>query len=103
MITENENNWHYLTIKNTSLLFRRVTSNNKGNFYSLNCLHSHRTKNALKRHERLCNNHDHCEVIMPTKDKNTLEFTSHEKIITYAAYDIRRTLNLIETHTIIPT
>ena len=79
MITGNENNWHYLTIKSISLLFRGVTSNNKGDFYSLNCLHSYRTKNALKRHERLCNNHGHCEVIMPTKDKNTLEYTSHEK------------------------
>ena len=29
--------------------------------------------NALKKHERLCNNHDHCEIIMPEENKNILK------------------------------
>ena len=38
-----------------SRLFRGVTSNNNGDFYCLGCLHSFRTGNALKKHERLRN------------------------------------------------
>ena len=34
--------------------------------YCLNSLHSFRTNNALKKHERLCKNND-CSVEMPTK------------------------------------
>ena len=39
-----------------------LTSNNHGDFYCLNCLHSFRTDNALKRHERICKNNDYCKV-----------------------------------------
>ena len=39
-------------------------------FYCLNCLHSFRTDNALKRHERLFDNNDYCNVEMPTKNNN---------------------------------
>ena len=38
MITDNENNWHYLAIKSISGLLRGVTSTNHGDFfYCLNC------------------------------------------------------------------
>ena len=78
MITDNQNNWHYLTIKNMSRLTRGVTSNHHGDFFCRNCMHSYRTENALKRHERLCHNHDHCEIVMPT-GKNILKFKAYEK------------------------
>ena len=39
-------------------------------FYCLNCLHSFRTDNALKRHERLFDNNYYCNVEMPTKNNN---------------------------------
>ena len=39
MITNNDNDWHYLTVKNISGVLRGITSNHNGDFYSLNCLH----------------------------------------------------------------
>ena len=79
MITDNQNNWHYLTIKNMKRLIRGVTSNHHGDFFCRNCMHSYRTENALKKHERLCTNHDYCEIIMPKPSKNILEFNSNDK------------------------
>ena len=82
MITNGEN-WHYIAlksertddgfnrpIKSLSRLFRGITSNHHGDFYCLNCLRSFRTVNALKRHERLCDNNDYCHVEMPTPGNN---------------------------------
>ena len=73
---------HYIALKNEidddgnkkptqclSALYRGVTSNHKGDFYCLGCLHSYRTDNALKRHERLCGKHGYCKVKMPSKKK----------------------------------
>ena len=66
MITNGEQSneadvWHYITFKSVhagdgfnrpirglSRLFRGVTSNNHGNFYCLNCLHSFKQKIYLK-------------------------------------------------------
>ena len=79
IITDNENNWHYVAIKNMSRLIGGVTSDNHGDFFCRNCMHSYRTKNALKKHERLCNNHNHCETIMPKPGKNILKFRSYDK------------------------
>ena len=70
--------------KNISRLFRGITSNNNGGFYSLNCLHSFCTDNALKRHERLCDNHDNCQLIMPSKDKNILKYNHGENSLKVA-------------------
>ena len=60
--------WHYIALKSVptdngfnrpirslSRFFRRVTGNDNGDFYCLGCLHSFRTDNVLKKHERLCN------------------------------------------------
>ena len=67
--------WHYIALKsartdeefnrliiNLYRLFRGITANNNGDFYCLRCLHSFRTDNALKRHERLCGNNDFLRV-----------------------------------------
>ena len=91
MITNGEK-WHYIALKSVrtddgfnrpirslSRLFRGITSNNNGDFYCLGCLHSFRTDNALKKHERLCNNHDYCHIEMPTRDNNTLKYNHGEK------------------------
>ena len=58
-------------IRSLSRLFRGITSNNNGDVYCLGCLHSFRTDNALKKNERLCNNHDCCHVEIPNKDNKT--------------------------------
>ena len=52
-----------------SALFRGKTSSNNGGFYSLNCFRSYRKLNKLKKHERVCNNHDYCCIDMPEEHK----------------------------------
>ena len=51
MISNGEK-WHYLTVKNLSRLFRRITSNHKEDFYCLNCFHAYSTKNKLEAHKK---------------------------------------------------
>ena len=109
MITDKEqedttDKWHYLALKSIptengykkptqsiSRLFRGITSNPNGDFHCLGCLHSFRTDNKLRKQERLCNNHDFCETIMPfcepimpSKDKNILWYNSREKSLKVA-------------------
>ena len=45
----------------------------------MSCLHSFGTDNKLKKHERLCNNHDYCHIEMPTEDNNSLKYNHGEK------------------------
>ena len=40
--------------------------------------------NAIKKHERLCNNHDYCQLIMPSKNKNILKYNHGEKSLKVA-------------------
>ena len=97
MITDSKQNdeidkWHYIAlkginrdngfnwpIKSLSRLFRGITLNNNGDFHCLGCLNSFRTDNKVKRHERLCNNHDYCHGEMSTRDNNTLKYDHGEK------------------------
>ena len=39
--------WHYLAIKKSSTFLRGISSKDYFDFYSLNCLHSFRTKRSL--------------------------------------------------------
>ena len=71
MITDDGKRWHYRAVTSFSALLRQISSSNNGDFYCLNCLHSYRTHDKLKKHERVCNNHDYCFVDMPKE---------HEKI-----------------------
>ena len=48
MITNDNENWHYLAVKSLSRLLRRITSNHVGDFHYLNCFCSYRTKETLK-------------------------------------------------------
>ena len=59
MITNDDKYWHYPAVKSLSRLLRRITSSHDGDFYCLNCLHSYRTENKLKRHEKVCKNYDY--------------------------------------------
>ena len=74
----------YIAVKSISRLFRGITSDNNGDFYCLNCLHSLRTDNTLKKHERLCDNHDYCNIVMPSKDKYILKYNSGQKSLNVA-------------------
>ena len=78
MITDGEKR-HYLAIKSLSALLIVVKSNHYKDFYWLNCFHSYRTDNALKNHERLCNNHDYCHTEMLKKNAKILKYNHGEK------------------------
>ena len=79
MITDNNNNrWHYLAVKSLKALFTGITSINNGDLYYLNCFHSYRTLNKLKKHERICNNHDYCCIDMP-KENEKIKYLPGEK------------------------
>ena len=57
MITDSKK-WHYLAVKKMSALLRGITSNHKEDFYCLNCFHSCSTENKVKKHKKICENHD---------------------------------------------
>ena len=80
MITDGKK-WHYLAVRSLSALFREITSSNNGDFYCLNCFHSYRTLNKLKKHEKICNNHDYCHIDMPEEDKNILKYSPGDKLL----------------------
>ena len=70
MITDGYGNWHYLAIKGIPALLRGLTSTRNGDFSCLNCFHSYRTHEALKKHQKLCYNNDPSAISMPNeKDK----------------------------------
>ena len=78
MITDDGKRWHYLAVKSLTTLLRGITSNHHGDFYCLNCFHSYTTHNKLKKHERVCNNHDYCHVDMP-KEHEKIKYLPGEK------------------------
>ena len=78
MIT-NDKKWHYLAITNLSALPQGKSSNHYGDFYCLNCFNSYTTKNKLKEHEEICNNHDSCRIEMPKWVEKILKYNPGEK------------------------
>ena len=100
MISNNDGKWHYLAVKNIQGLLRGITSNHNGDFYCLNCFYSYTTERRLKKHERICNDHDFCYVDMPNEDNKSLKYNHGEKslqapFIMYA--DLECLLNEIDT------
>ena len=88
MITDGKK-WHYLALRSLSALLRGIASGNNGDFYRLNCFHSQRTHSKLRKHERVCNNHQYCHVEMPKENEKILKHNYGEKtlkapFITYA-------------------
>ena len=81
MITDGDNNWHYLAVKSLSKLLTGITSNHNRDFYCLNCFHSYRTKKKLRRHERICKDDDFCHVKMPDEDNKILKHNPGEKLL----------------------
>ena len=85
-------------IKNISRLLRGITSNYHGDFYCLGCLHSFRTDSTLKKHERFCDDHDYCEIVMSKKDKNILRYNHGEKSLKVAHIIYAYTESLLIKH-----
>ena len=99
MVTDGEK-WHYLAVKSFSALFRGIAGNNNGDFYYLNCFQSYTTESKLKKHKKVCENHDYWYVEMPEKDNKILKYNHREKsmkvpFITYA--DLEFLLEKINT------
>ena len=78
MVTDGEK-WHYLAVKGLFALLRGTTSKHAGDFYCLNYFHSYTTKNKLKKHKNVCENHDYCYVEIPEKDNKMLKHNHGEK------------------------
>ena len=78
MITDGEK-WYYIAVKSLFALFRGITSKHVGDFYCLNCFCSYRAENKLKKHKKVCENHDYCYVEMPEKDSKILKYNHGEK------------------------
>ena len=76
---EGKEGWHYLTVKRLCTLLRGITSKHHGDFFCLNCLHSFRTENKLKCHEKVCKDKDFCGIVMPSEKDNILEFKQYMK------------------------
>ena len=77
MITDSKKS-HYLTVKSQSALLKGITSNHKVDIHCLNCFHLYSTGKKLKKHERVCNDHD-CFVEMPNDDSKILKYNFGEK------------------------
>ena len=61
-IPNKKEGWHYLTLKTLAALLKRINSYHNDDFYCLYYLHSLRTENKLKSHEKVCKNKDFCEI-----------------------------------------
>ena len=60
-------------------MLQEKSSNHYGDFYCLNCFNSYTSKNKLKEHEEICNNHDSCRVEMTNSVNKMLEHKPGEK------------------------
>ena len=78
MIT-NGKKWHYLAVTNLSALLQGNLSYHEGDFYFLNCFNSYTTKNKLKEHEEILNNHDSCHIEMPKWVEKILKYNPGER------------------------
>ena len=71
--------YHYLAVTNLSGLLQGNSSNHRGDFYCSNCFNSYTTKNKLKEHEEICNNHNSCLIEMPEWANKILKHNPGEK------------------------
>ena len=69
---------HYLAVNNLSTLLQGKSSNHHEGFYFLNCFNSYTSKNKLKEHEEICNNHDSCCIEMPKWVEKILKYNPGE-------------------------
>ena len=81
LMISNGENWHYLVAKNLPGLLKGITSSHNEDFYCLNCFHSYRTKNKVKKHKKICESHNYCNVEMPNEDNKIIKYNQGEKSI----------------------
>ena len=78
-MTTDGQKWRYLAVKSLSALLRGIKSNRNEEFYCLNCFDLHITEKKLKKHEKVCNDHDYCYVEMPDEENKILKCNHGEK------------------------
>ena len=83
MITDGKK-WHYLAVKTLPALSRGITLKHKEDFYCLNCFHSFRTKNKLKKYYNVCKNYNYCYVELPEEDNKILKYNHGEKSMKFS-------------------
>ena len=76
LMISNGENWHYLAVKSLSRLLRGISSNHNSDYYCLNC---YRTENKLNVHRKICENHEHCNIEMPSPNDNIIKYDQGEK------------------------
>ena len=86
--------YHYLAVTNLSGLLQGNSSNHEGDFYCLNCFNSYTTKNKLKEHEEICNNHNSCYIEMLKWVEKILKYNPREKSLK-ASFAIYRDLECL--------
>ena len=82
-------------------MLQKKPSNHKEDFYCLNYFNSYTTKNQLKEHEEICNNHDSCYIEMPKWVEKLLKYNPGEKSLKapFAIYfDLECLLKKEQTH-----
>ena len=78
MITSGEN-WHYLAVKSLSRLLRGISSNHNSDYNCLNCFNSYRTEKKLNVHKKICENHEYCNIEIPSPNNNIIKYNQGEK------------------------
>ena len=73
--------YHYLAVTNLSGLLQGNSSNHEGDFYCLYCFNSNTSKNKLKEHEEICNNHNSCCIEMSEQVNKILKHNPGEKLL----------------------
>ena len=79
LLISNGKNWHYLVVKSLSRLLRGISSNHNSDYYCLNCFHSYRTENKRNTHKKICENHEYCNIEMPSPNNNIIKCNQGEK------------------------
>ena len=78
-----------------------IISNHKEDFYCLNCFHSYRTKDNLKKHYNVCKNHDYCYIEMPKECNKILKYNNGEnsmKVLLIIYADLESLLEKMSTY-----
>ena len=81
LMISNGENWHYLAVKSLNGLLKGITSNDKEDFYCLNCFCAYSTRNRLEEHKKICENHNYCNVEMSNENNKIIKYNQGEKSI----------------------
>ena len=71
--------YHYLVVTNLYALLQGNLLGDRGDFYYLKYFNSSTTKNKIKEHEKICDNHISCCIEMPEWDNKTIKHNPGEK------------------------